>query len=186
MAASDAVDQYAVLGVEPSASTAEIRRAYLRLARAHHPDFHEAGDDSARSANEREMQRINQAWTILGDPERRSSYDMRRRAPQTGADGRPRPEPARYDFVPYDDEDIDTDYAALIDDAVEGTGVPRWTQLVPVALVLGGIATFVLGVMINLSPLLSLGLVAAVLGTLGFLASPAIAISRSRSAEARR
>ncbi len=186
MAASDAVDHYAVLGVATSAPAAEIRRAYLRLAREHHPDFHEAGDDAARSANEREMQRINQAWTVLGDPARRSAYDLRRRAPQPDADGRPRPEPARYDFVPYDDEDIDIDYASLIDDAVEGTGVPRWTQLVPVALVLGGIAILVLGVMINLSPLLSLGVVMAVLGVLGFLASPAIAISRSRSAESRR
>jgi len=40
--------------------------------------------------------------------------------------------------------------------------------------------------MINLSPLLSLGVVSAVLGVLGFLASPAIAISRSRSHESRR
>jgi curved DNA-binding protein CbpA len=186
MAASDAVDHYAVLGVSESAPATEIRRAYLGLARAHHPDFHEAGDEAARSANEREMQRINQAWTILGDPTRRRGYDERRRAAQPGTDSRPRPEPARYDFVPYDDEDIDTDYSALIDDAVEGTEVPRWMQLLPVALLLGGIALFILGVMINLSPLLSLGLVSAVLGVLGFLASPAIAISRSRSHESRR
>ena len=128
MAASDAVDHYAVLGVSESAPATEIRRAYLGLARAHHPDFHEAGDEAARSANEREMQRINQAWTILGDPTRRRGYDERRRAAQPGTDSRPRPEPARYDFVPYDDEDIDTDYSALIDDAVEGTEVPRWMQ----------------------------------------------------------
>ena len=51
MPASDAVDHYAVLGVSESAAATEIRRAYLGLARAHHPDFHEAGDEAARSAN---------------------------------------------------------------------------------------------------------------------------------------
>ena len=186
MAASDAVDHYGVLGVARSASPAELRRAYLALARSHHPDFHESGDDAARSANEREMQRINQAWTVLGDPERRRSYDERRAAAatDTGSEGRFRPEPARYDFVPFDEDD--TDYAALIDDAVEGTGVPAWMQLLPVALVLGGIALFILGVMINLAPVLTLGVIASVLGLLGFVASPALAIARSRSHESNR
>jgi hypothetical protein len=47
---------YEVLGVPPSASPAEIRRAYLALARRHHPD---AGGDVA------EMRRLNEAWAAL-------------------------------------------------------------------------------------------------------------------------
>ncbi|MBU6330207.1 MAG: J domain-containing protein [Acidobacteria bacterium] len=172
-------DHYAVLGVAESASTAEIRRAYLGLARTHHPDFHESTDAASRSANEREMQRINQAWTVLSDPDRRRRYDEQRRTPMV--EERFRPAPADYTFVPFDDDD--TDYAALIDDAVEGTGVPAWMQLLPVLLLLGGIAGIILGVMVNLSVLLSLGLIGMVLGGLGFLASPALAIARSRSHE---
>ncbi len=186
MAGSDRTDHYSVLGVAEDASPAQIRQAYLRLARAHHPDFHEASGDGSRLANEREMQRINQAWTVLGDPAGRRVYDERRRFGE-GAEvvgQRVRPEPADYSFVPFDDDD--TDYAALIDDAVEGTGVPTWMQLLPAGLVLGGISLLILGVMINLSPLLSLGLVSSVLGVLGFLASPALAIARSRSHESGR
>jgi curved DNA-binding protein CbpA len=184
VSASDGIDHYAALGVSESATTPEIRRSYLRLAREHHPDFHESTDASSRAENERKMQRINQAWTVLGDPARREAYDLRRRGADESSATRFRPAPADYAFVPFDDDD--TDYAALIDDAVEGTGVPRSLQLLPAALVLGGIAVFIVGVMINLSPLLSLGLVCSVLGLLGFLASPAIAISRSRSHESRR
>jgi hypothetical protein len=47
---------YEVLGVSPSASPEEIRRAYLALARLHHPD---AG------GNVSEMRRLNEAWAAL-------------------------------------------------------------------------------------------------------------------------
>ena len=51
-----------MLGVEPSASPAEIKQAYRRQARAHHPDT--AGAGSAT------MQALNEAWSVLGDPAR--------------------------------------------------------------------------------------------------------------------
>lgn len=181
MSAFDGIDHYAVLGVTESAATAEIRRCYLRLAREHHPDFHESTDASSRAKNEREMQRINQAWTVLGDPVRREAYDARRRGDDEASTSRFRPSPADYTFVPFDDDD--TDYSALIDDAVEGTGIPRWMQLLPVLLMMGGVAVIILGVMVNLSFLLSLGVIGIVLGLLGFLASPVVAIARSRSHE---
>jgi curved DNA-binding protein CbpA len=72
-----AEDLYAVLGVERTASQAEIRAAYRRLARAHHPD-HPSGSDSA-------MVRLNLAYRILGDPERRERYDASQ-APRDWAD----------------------------------------------------------------------------------------------------
>lgn len=183
MAGPGGDDHYGVLGVAEDASAQQIRQAYLRLARTHHPDFHEASGDGSRVANEREMQRINQAWTVLGDPARRRDYDERRRSGAGAATvgERVRPEPADYTFVPVDDDD--TDYAALIDDAVEGTEVPAWMQLLPVMLVLGGIALFIFGVMVNLAPLLTLGLISSAAGLIGFLASPALAIARSRSHE---
>ena len=57
---------YAVLGVDPEADTPTIRRAYRELARRHHPDF---GGDT------RHMISLNEAWHVLGDPERRASYN---------------------------------------------------------------------------------------------------------------
>ena len=62
---------YAVLGIDPSADTDTIRRAYRELARRHHPDF---GGDA------RQMASINDAWHVLGDPTRRASYNRQRQA----------------------------------------------------------------------------------------------------------
>lgn len=64
-------DHYAVLGVVASATTAEIRAAYRRLARAHHPD---ANPDPAA---EREFKRIARAYEVLHDPQARRAYDER-------------------------------------------------------------------------------------------------------------
>ena len=67
---------YQRLGVTPDATTAEIRRSWLRLAREHHPDFHVDAGAITRAANEREMQAINDAWAVLSDPDRRRAYDL--------------------------------------------------------------------------------------------------------------
>src|SRR5262245_34586249 len=69
---------YAVLGVDPDADNATIRRAYRALARRHHPDF--GGDN-------REMVIINDAWHVLRDPERRARYNQQLRR------ATPRPKP---------------------------------------------------------------------------------------------
>ncbi len=61
---------YEVLGVAPSASEAEIKRAYRAQARRHHPDV--AGADDAGRA----MGALNAAWAVLGDPVRRRAYDL--------------------------------------------------------------------------------------------------------------
>ena len=58
---------YEILGVAATASRDEIRRAYLAGARRLHPDTG-AGD-------QRGMQVLNEAWTVLRDPRRRGAYD---------------------------------------------------------------------------------------------------------------
>jgi hypothetical protein len=60
------VDPYAVLGVARHATADEVRRAWLALARRHHPD---RGGDPAT------MQAVNEAWAIVGDPARRAMWD---------------------------------------------------------------------------------------------------------------
>ena len=66
----DFKDYYAALGVQKSASPAEIKRAYRKLARTHHPDVN-SGDLAA----ERRFKEINEAHEVLGDPEKRRKYD---------------------------------------------------------------------------------------------------------------
>ena len=71
---------YELLGVAPDASAADVRAAYRRAARAHHPDRH--GEHAAAR-----MAAVNAAWEVLGDPRRRSEYDLRLRSGQTSAAG---------------------------------------------------------------------------------------------------
>lgn len=59
---------YALLGVTPTAKTAEIKRAYRRLARQHHPDL------NAQSADE-QIKRVNEAYAVLSDSRKRQIYD---------------------------------------------------------------------------------------------------------------
>jgi molecular chaperone DnaJ len=64
-------DLYEVLGVAPTATTAELRRAYRRLALEHHPD--RAGPQSAPR-----FARIAEAYRMLSDPTARTAYDAHR------------------------------------------------------------------------------------------------------------
>lgn len=65
-------DYYAVLGVAPTASPAEIRQAYRELARHLHPDVNRAPDAAAQFAA------LARAYATLSDPERRRAYDLAR------------------------------------------------------------------------------------------------------------
>lgn len=66
----DYKDYYAVLGVPRTASQGEIKKAFRKLARAHHPDT-KPGDAAA----DRRFKEINEANAVLSDPEKRSLYD---------------------------------------------------------------------------------------------------------------
>ena len=64
-------DYYSILGVKRDASEQEIKRAYRRLARKHHPDVN-PGDKSA----EARFKEINEAYEVLSDKEKRQKYDQ--------------------------------------------------------------------------------------------------------------
>jgi len=177
------VTHYEALGIALSASAAEIRRAYLRAARLAHPDFHTDADAATRSAAEERMRRVNQAWQVLGDPERRRAYDRtlsddereaRQAERRSRTPGAPSPE-----FVPYSDDD--TDYAALLDDAPAGNGarVPRAVQLAPAVLLVVALFALSAGLVASFAPLLALGVVCLILSAVAFILTPALAVMRS-------
>ena len=65
-------DYYGVLGVDPDAPKDEIRKAYRKLARRYHPDVSEEPDAEDR------FKELGEAWEILGDEEKRATYDQMR------------------------------------------------------------------------------------------------------------
>ena len=96
---------YEVLGVDPGADTETIRRAYLVVAKATHPDRRQTGDPARAARAETHIRLANAAWSTLRDPERRAAYDATLRrgpepsaarpAPSSGAAGRVAPEDPR-------------------------------------------------------------------------------------------
>src|SRR5438552_16549100 len=66
----DFKDYYSTLGVAKTATSKELKQAYRKLARKHHPDVN-PGDKSA----EARFKEINEAYEVLGDPAKRKKYD---------------------------------------------------------------------------------------------------------------
>lgn len=64
------IDYYQVLGVDKTASQADIKKAFRKLARKYHPDLN-PNDASAKD----KFQAINEANEVLSDPEKRKKYD---------------------------------------------------------------------------------------------------------------
>ncbi|MGQ9836926.1 MAG: J domain-containing protein [Cyanobacteriota bacterium] len=77
---------YDILGVSALATAAEIKHAYRRLVKHHHPDSLLAKKDHATSER---IRRINVAYTVLKDPQSRRDYDQQLNSRRTP----PRPQP---------------------------------------------------------------------------------------------
>jgi len=84
----DFKDYYSTLGVAKTSTGKEIKQAFRKLARKHHPDVN-PGDHTAES----KFKEINEAYEVLGDPEKRKKYDELganwRMYEQAGAGGGP-------------------------------------------------------------------------------------------------
>ncbi len=100
-------DYYKVLGVKRDAKPEDIKKAYRRLARKHHPDVN-PGDKSA----EERFKMITEAHDVLSDPKKRSVYDRFGQYSENLADaaargaaggsGAPRQGPGGFDFTGFD------------------------------------------------------------------------------------
>lgn len=64
---------YSLLGLHPSASVIDIRRAYRELSKRYHPDTTELSTVVATA----KFQQINEAYATLSNPERRLNYDLK-------------------------------------------------------------------------------------------------------------
>jgi curved DNA-binding protein len=67
----DFVDYYKILGVARTATQKEIKNAFRKLARKHHPDLNPNDKDAKKN-----FQQINEANEVLSDPEKRKKYDQ--------------------------------------------------------------------------------------------------------------
>ena len=65
-------DYYQTLGISKTASREEIQKAYRKLARKYHPDFNQ---DNPKAAKEK-FQKVQEAFDVLGNPEKRRVYDQ--------------------------------------------------------------------------------------------------------------
>src|SRR6266566_9606066 len=79
-------DYYKILNVPRDASSEDIKKAFRKLARQYHPDV--AKD---KKAAEEKFKEINEAYEVLGDPQRRKKYDQLGARWKEGADFEPPP-----------------------------------------------------------------------------------------------
>lgn len=65
------IDYYSILGIGKTATTEDIKKAYRKLARKHHPDLNPNNPEA-----QKRFQQINEANEVLSDPEKRKKYDQ--------------------------------------------------------------------------------------------------------------
>lgn len=169
---------YEVLGVDQQASAIEVRRAYVNLARRHHPDFFSAADGPARAEAERRMRAINEAWDVLGDSGRRLAYDRAQ-----GITLEAGIEDARA-FEPFDTGEEDLDPRDLPDepyrDAKGRDGrLNRVATFAPVLAFVASVALAAVGLVVGSVGLLALAVACFLLACLGFVVIPLLALSRA-------
>lgn len=129
---------------------------------------------------ERRMQRINAAWTVLGDANRREAYDRTLDVPTVG----PGPKGGfratghgRVEFTPLDD----TEYGRSTEEHpyTRSRAVPRWATMTPFGLFALALVTLFGGVILNSRGVMGLGVVVLAVSAIAFFVIPLLALSAS-------
>ena len=130
------VDYYKTLGVDKNATADDIKKAYRKLARKHHPDLNPDNADA-----EKLFQQLNEANEVLSDPEKRKKYDQyganwkhgeqyeeARRQQQSQSYGQENPFSQGYGGQHYSFEGDDGDYSDFFASMFGNRGAGRKTQ----------------------------------------------------------
>lgn len=170
---------YDHLGVARDASQEELKRAYHRLARRHHPDAHGGADDAVLDEARRRMVVINLAWAVLGDPERRRAYDASLDRPEPTASHGNREPP----YPPWFEAD-DVAAADLEEDAsIPGRRGPAdLLVFVPVGLVALAVGLFAFSVLSESPAMFGAAIALVPVALLAFLLMPLVAMLRGSRA----
>lgn len=177
---------YETLGVPPSATADEIRSAYRRQARLHHPDA-QVEQGAPSQASRHRMAAVNTAWEVLGDPARRRRYDLGIGVGvgPTAPSSSPRVDDTWRPLHNADDFDADLD---LDDFAFDDSDVPEAPRrpsdvlvMSPVLLVGLALGTFFFSNMSQSAWLRTLSILMIPVAVVGFVAAPLFAMVRSRS-----
>jgi curved DNA-binding protein CbpA len=164
------VNPYEVLGVEPTATDTELRRAYVALARRFHPDANPGGEDRMRA--------VNEAWALLGDRQRRAAWDRSHADAEAAARG----------FQPDDPTDDGFDPRAQPDVPYRPhTRAQRQRQglltMAPIVSFSGAVVAFGAGVFFDNQGLLGVGVVLFSLACIAMVAVLLLALADARRDE---
>ena len=69
---------YDALGIKKGADSSEVKKAFMKLAKTHHPD---------KGGDAEEFKKIQRAYEVLSDDDKRQMYDMTGQVPGEGGDG---------------------------------------------------------------------------------------------------
>ncbi len=179
-----------MLGLAPSASDADVRRAYHRLAREHHPDRHQGGDAAIRRWHEERMRAVNAAWEVLGDPARRRAHD-RSAGHRAAAPPPRRPEGLGADLPDPDEDVLDASWVLSGERgggeawapagtawSPTGTAVRRSWALGPAVVLTAGVLAVAVSLLLRSGALAVVGLLVIVAGAVGFGLVPLLVMSR--------
>ncbi|SDC08062.1 DnaJ C-terminal domain-containing protein [Niabella drilacis] len=117
----DYIDYYKILGISKDASADDIKKAYRKLARKHHPDLNPDDNEAVKL-----FQQINEAHEVLSDPEKRKKYDQygadwkhadqfeqARRQQSAGSQGQPFGGGESYSYGPGEEGDFSDFFSSL-------------------------------------------------------------------------